>query len=665
MGQQQVLLSPVPAATPLASSKKGRLASYLQRKDVTYLLLFLLGCLPYLNTFRNNLVYDDVDQVLGNPFIQTTHHIWQIFTTSVWTFKIAKPDVAYFRPMMSLTFLGLHEIYGEVAAGYHIFNVVLAGWIVCLVFAVLFRWTQNRPLALIAGVIFALHPAHSEVVAWVSDVTDLEVAFFILLAFWSYLALDQSRGYPWLRQLETAAFFALALLSKEIAVALPPLAMVFEHFYREDRSRTSFLTKAGRYLPLWFVFGLYFIYRWAVLGEITGKPMRHYLGFKETIYCGAQLFSHYLYKLFWPQHLQAFYVFTPSLHLAELPVIAGLFSFLLLLVLGLVFLRSQPVISFGVVWYFAFIGLALNVHWLAAAAFAERYLFLPSVSFAWIAAVCILGVWRACAHRPRFLRPVLAAAAAIVAILAFARIYTRNRDWHDNETLFVRTLQQDPSAVHIRVNLGAYYWGVQKQPLAIREWQIAHQQQPTFFPPIVNLGMAAIFNNDWPTAEKYLERAAELSPTASSPHYWLGILREKQGRLDEAKQQLLQAEALAPYDFAPYAELGHLYSQEGHLAEAAKQLKFSAAQMNDPISWDDLGDLYFRLGQLDNAESAYRSALASNQFDSQSHIGLGQIYEKRGDATKAVEEYKSGLKLQPNNPIALAGIARLQKSKSN
>ena len=300
-----------------------------------------------------------------------------------------------------------------------------------------------------------------------------------------------------------------------------------------------------------------------------------------------------------------------------------------------------------------------------AAAFAERYLFLPSVGFAWAAASGILALWNASRRRFPALRPALVAAGAVLLILGFIRIYTRNRDWHDNETLYTRTLRQDPHAVAIRVNLGAYYWGEGKQQLAVQQWQLAYADAPEYYPTLANLGMAAIFTKDWPSADKYLNEAAKLHPTASNTHYWLGMLREKQKRLADAEKEFLRAEALSPYLGGTYAELGNLYLQEGRLADAVKQLQVSAAQAVDPVSWDALGDLYLRLGQLENAKQAYRSALEANAYDSDSHIGLGQIYEKRGDAAQAVKEYKLGMKLQPNNPIALAGIAKLEKPASN
>ena len=653
-----------PGPAPRVAASKRASVPLFERKDYTYLFLFLIGCLPYLNTLGNGLVYDDLDQVAGNAFILNFHHLWQIFTTSVWAFKTASPGVVYFRPMMNVTFLGLHEIYGNVAAGYHIFNLILAGWIVCVVFAVTMRLTKNRPLSIITAVIFALHPVHSETVAWISDVTDLEVSLFVLLAFWSYLALSGSRSFSWRRQLGIAGFFVLALLSKEIAIVLPSVALVFEHFYREDRKSTDFLAKVSRYAGLWIVLGFYFVYRRVVLGAAGAAVHRQGMTLAESVYSGFQLFSHYLYKLFWPAHLQAFYVFTKSTHFWEPAVLAGMAAFLFLVIVALRLMRSKPLISFGIVWFFAFLGLGLNVRWLAIAAFAERYLFLPSLGFAWIAATGVLALWRvASLRRSAILRPVLASAAAVLVILSFARIYTRNRVWYDNTSLFEFTLQQEPDAYIIRTNLAIHDWDAGEHDLAIKEWQRVYAQVPKFFPPVVNLGMAAVFQEDWPAAESYLNHAVELAPSVSDPHDWLGVLRQRQGRLPEAEKEFLRAEALSPYDMSAYTDLGHLYIEEGRLEDAVKQLNVSTSLSDDPLSRDDLGDIYLRLGQIENAERAYRSALDTNRYDSGSHIGLGQVYEKRGDTARAIEEYKLGLQQQVNNPIALAGLARLQKSK--
>jgi tetratricopeptide (TPR) repeat protein len=258
----------------------------------------------------------------------------------------------------------------------------------------------------------------------------------------------------------------------------------------------------------------------------------------------------------------------------------------------------------------------------------------------------------------------VAALVAILLILSFVRIYTRNRVWHDNATLYERTLQQQPNAVYIRVNLAAVYWGSGQQERAIEEWRQAHLEAPKFVPPLINLAMASVLRRDWTSAEQYLQKVFELSPNESGALLWYARMREAQGRNDEAEQLFLRAEESAPYDPSPYAELGELYFKQNRLAEAAKQLRVSAVGMNDPLYWDRLGNIYFQLGQLQEAEDAFHSALDANPYFSESNVGLGQIYERRGDATAAQENYKKGLKDNPNNPVALAGLARLNHNRA-
>jgi protein O-mannosyl-transferase len=654
-----------PESRKTSRSSSGDPATRAGRKltGVTYFVLFLLTCLPYLNTLANGFVYDDVDQILYNPFVLSVHHLKQIFTLPVWAFKANSSIASYFRPLMSLSFLALHQVYGFVPIGYHIFCVTLAGVITCLVYAVTRRWTEDEPVSISAALIFALHPVHSEAVAWISDVTDLEVTVFILVAFWCYLALSEPLRNQLLNRCGAAFCLALALLSKEIAVVFPPLAMVFEHFYREDRSQTTLATKVRRYIPLWAVVALYFVYRRIALGGFTAISESRKLGMVETIAAGFQLFAKHLAKLFWPYRLQAFYVYALPSHLWDPWVLCGVASVIALAVLAIVLRRLHPVVSFGIVWYIAFIGLALNVRWLAKAAFAERYLFLPSLGFAWAFAFYGVRLWRQNSSSRSVLRPLLAAAACILAILSFVRIYTRNRDWHDDLTLYERTLQQEPTAVYIRVDLGGVYWAMGQRQRAVEEWQLAHQTDPKFYLPLIDLGVAATATGDFASANSCFQQAAELSPAASSSYVAWADLKEKQGDLRDAEVKLLHAIKLAPYDTEAHSALARLYLKQGRLNDAAEQLLISARLIPNSITWDELGDLYLRLGEVDQAESAYLSSLDANPYDTESQVGLGQVYEKRGETNKALREYQKGLKNNPNNPIALAGLARLQTGK--
>src|SRR5579862_1885590 len=81
------------------------------RDAILYGALLLAGVLPYLNTLAFTYVYDDNYQVLNNPYLRSWHYLKQILVTPVWSFKYAKVATNYYRPLMSLQYLILYQIY--------------------------------------------------------------------------------------------------------------------------------------------------------------------------------------------------------------------------------------------------------------------------------------------------------------------------------------------------------------------------------------------------------------------------------------------------------------------------------------------------------------------------------------------------------------------------
>src|ERR1700730_4975749 len=195
--------------------------------------LLLLAVVPYLNSVWGSFVYDDRLQVLENPYVHTFRYLGRIFGSTVWTFEGAQGVTNYYRPLMTFAYLIAYKIFGALPFGFHLMNLVLHAAVVLLLFAVTEQLFQNRLLSLIASGLFALHPIHTESVSWIAGITDLELSFFFLLTFLLYLRLAVPRG-------ETAPFrpsyvsmllaYGLALLSKEQALVLPALAVVYEHF---------------------------------------------------------------------------------------------------------------------------------------------------------------------------------------------------------------------------------------------------------------------------------------------------------------------------------------------------------------------------------------------------------------------------------------------------
>ena len=137
---------------------------------------------------------------------------------------------------MTLAYLLCYQLYGPIPFGFHLLNLVLHAAVVLLVFAVTRRLFGDHLPALLAAGLFALHPIHTESVAWIAGITDLELSFFFLLTFLLYLRLGDRPAISSTAQTGLLLAYALALLSKEQALVLPFLAAVYEHFYRPERA---------------------------------------------------------------------------------------------------------------------------------------------------------------------------------------------------------------------------------------------------------------------------------------------------------------------------------------------------------------------------------------------------------------------------------------------
>lgn len=634
------------------------------------LLLTVLACaaLPYLNMLGNGFVYDDHTQVTNNPYIQGFSHLKEIFTTTVWSYVGVQGVTNYYRPMMTFGYLVCYRLFGPLAYGFHLASLVLHVAIVGLVFAVTLRIVRDRIWAFAAAAWFALHPIHTESVAWIAAVTDLELTFFYLAAWWFFLRVARpGGGRSEGAMVATLIAFSLALLSKEQALTFAALATVYEHFYREDRRETRFAQKLARHAPLWLLALAYILFRIRLLGALAPVDQIRALTLQQTVLSAVALVGQYVEKLLWPAKLCAFYVFHRSTSLLDPRVLGGVAALVALAVLFLICWRSRkPAIhfaSFGIVWFFATLGPVLNAHWMAANVFTERYLYLPSVGIAWLAGLGVSKLWSFAAGRPAWRRD-LALAGVAAGLLSGARIVTRNRDWRNDIALYGQTLKLSPDAYPILNNLGTVYWQAGAVDEAESAWRRALALRPDNAIVLNNLGLVAGKRKQYPEAVGFFRRAARLKPNYTDPHLNLGTTYREMGEASAAELQLKAAVALSPLNYRARNELGQLLLTQRRFEEAEDEFRRSAESEPNVLAYDFLGELCFQGGDAPGAESAFRRALALDTFDARAHFGLGKLEAAAGRASEAISDYKAGLQTDPSNAEARAALRGLQAEAS-
>jgi Tfp pilus assembly protein PilF len=620
----------------------------------------LLSFLLYANSVVNGFVYDDHSQIERNPYVHSFAYIGKIFGSSLLAQQGKQAAPNFYRPIVNFSFLLCYKLFGLSPYGFHLISILLNCVVVWLVFAVSAELFSSEWLGLIAAAVFALHPIHTEAVAWVDGVSDLYVSVFYLLAFLLFLRQEHEQGQRgiWVRT-GMLASFALALLSKETAMTFPVLVTVYEYLCRSDRLATSWTQKLSRYGWVWVTQFIYLVVRTISVGRLAPARLHTDISSREALFSALALIGQYAEKLVWPAPLLAFYPFQKSASFADARVLLGLAAVAGVGAAFVLLWKSARLYAFALFWMCLTIAPALNARWMTATVFAERYLYLPSVGFSWLLAGAILWCWRRPKAWTRGLRWALGASAVIVALLAGREIVARNRDWKDDRTLVVRTLEVRPDSPNMRNDLGLMKWYDGDHDEAERQWQLALSYKPDTVEVLANLGFARLEENRYEEAIAYLQRAIQLKPQFATPHVHLARVYAAQGKNAAAEAEFHRAIEIHPTDSAARKALGHFYLDASRLPEAEEQFLVSVGVAPDLEAWSGLGEIYNRQHANDKAEDAWRHVLSFESFNAQAHLSLGRIYLSKGQLAEAQKEFGACLLMDPANPEALAGRGKI------
>jgi tetratricopeptide (TPR) repeat protein len=625
----------------------------MENRKTTLLGCFLLlAFIVYANTLVNGFVYDDHSQIEQNPYAHSFKSIAKIFT-------MRSPSGNYYRPLMNLGFLFSFQLFGASPYGFHLINVLLHCVAVWLVYEVGATMTSDQTLGLVAALCFAIHPVHTESVTWIAGVVDIEMTMFYLVAFWLFLRLEHAKGRTFRIQIAMLGSFLLATLAKEPAMTLPALATVYEHFYRTDRNTTTWKQKVARYGGFWAVGFAYLGGRMLVLGGFAPVAFHRNVSWPEAAVIAVGWVGQYAAKLVWPVPLTVFYAIQRNTSFLDPHLLLGA-AVLTAAAASVVYeWRRARKYPFWLLWILFTLAPVLNVRWLPMDVFAERFLYLPSVGFSWLVAGVVLWFWRknGLAAEKRW---AVAVAAGILALLASGEIVARNRDWKDDYSLALRTVQTNPDNANMRSDVAMAEWRAGKHDEALRQWNLALAYRPDSLQALNDLGFAMIEEKKYDQAIPYLQKANELSSRFAAPHIHLAHAYLALGRTSEAEAELRRAVEISRMDPVARKALGHFYLQSGRLQEAEAEFRAAVAIVPDFDGWAGLAETYSLLRDSDQAFDGWRQVLAIEPFDSHAHLMLARLYLAKGLSREAAKEFDSCLYTDPHNTEALAAIHKLR-----
>ena len=613
----------------------------------------LLAIAAYLNTLEFEFVWDDIYLILQDHTIKSPRYLGIIFQSDFFGHQEDDLVYGYFRPLVSLSYMLDYAIWSKNPFGFHLTNIILHAVATFLFSLSLTQLTQKRWVVSGASMLFAVHPIHVESVAWISGRTDILAFVFAMTALIAEVQACNRQRFHVFLHIAAPILFAMALLSKEMAVVMiPAIGIVRLHFLRHHIKRI-----AVGLIPYVVILGLYLVWRFAVVRvDIPAQSAEISLTDKALMMPWTVL--RYLSWLLVPIR-QSAYVKNPYISGPTDPrLYLGILGVGAILYLVWRFRDKRPMVGAALLLGVTFLPI-LNLVAISAPldmgfTMAERFLYFSSAPFSALAAAAIerLSIRRAA------LSGFLVAGGAVIVFLASAATINRNRVWKDNEVFYTKTFERVPSAL-MMANLANHY-------IAIGKWNKAQQtlkKAKKYF--YNNYHYMAVQASFYVAKRQYRDAVVLQQKIAKSVKRGRAVAYNNLAFLYRMLGDSDRAEALLSevvYNKRGYGDvfynLAEVYRAQKRFSDARRYYEKALMRRPDNLQYaGGLGNLLIEHNRLEEASTVYERQLEMHPDDPGVLNNLGVIYEKMKQNSVAIERFAEAIRRHPGYTKARLNLA--------
>jgi len=415
------------ASTPI-------IAGRWQTNAITFLLLVIATLILYLGDLRLGFfAVDDPQYVVDNPWIRglTFENLRHILAT---------PYFANYSPLHLLSYTVDYVFAGLNAFAFHFSSNLWGGVVAGFVFLSALALTGSRLVAIAAAVLFIVHPAHVEAIAWISSRKDLVAAAFALPSLLAYLRYRQGGSSARRWYVASLVLFLFAVAGKLSVATFPGVLLAYDLFVQRRPLSRALWDK----VPFLLAAGIIGLVVASAQPSMGNRPNPYVLS--------AALLQNFWLLTGFGQYV--IYRVPPNAAVGiGLEFISALFL-LAIFAAPMLLARRWPIVTVLIYW----ILLALIPAQVLSFSHpvTDRYLFFPSIG------AVILIAWGLVSAGKRLGQRGLIAAAVIVAAIGI--LWGRTTlaylaEWRDPRSVWYAATSKssDPATAQ---DLGSYYLGL-------------------------------------------------------------------------------------------------------------------------------------------------------------------------------------------------------------
>jgi tetratricopeptide (TPR) repeat protein len=656
---------------------------------ISILALLAFGLVAYSNSFTAAFQYDDFLHILRNEALVDLTDLSRIFhyceerflpyLTLAINYRISKFD-----PISYHTF----NFFIHYFAAIFLYFLFLEVWKTPAMQGLELKLSKRAGAFLVAGIFF-LHPLQTESVTYVIQRAESMAGMFYLATLLFYVkARRAGRRHGVLGYSILAGIAAVcAAFSKETAVTLPVMIVVFELFFFNTSIKDLLRTKLF----------LFILVPAAVILLLKLKPLIRTDFFhdpgpgmaftrKQYLLTQFSVLLTYLRLFFWPVGQNIDWDYPLATNFFALKTFSSFLFLLTLLVLAFFAHRRLRLLSLSIIAFFITLAPTSSIIPLRDVIFEHRmYLAVAFLAMGCVHAYsCGLEGIRKISPR-RYAVGIFSSIIVLLPLLS-GLTYARNEVWLSELSLWADAVKKSPNKARAHNNYGKGIYALKNRvnEKAKREFETAIQLSPGWAKPYHNkavfyfqegdydqaialdleaikrksdyknalyqLGRSYSKLNQWDKARVYLERLTGMSPGSRYVSAYVDLLEVylklglEDNALDVARKMRQLPDGVMPLDYYRGLAFYKLNQMETAKSYFVKQTEQEAKRLSSYLM---LGEIYYHEGDYERAEMAFRKAVEESEWSVHANYNLAIILEYRGRLHEASEHLEKVLAVDP------------------